>query len=55
MFSFGYGSKDGELIAVESETEIVKSIFTKYISGKIYIKEKNWKSISKNFTEFLQN
>lgn len=30
MISFGYGYKDGKLIVVESEAEIVKSIFTDY-------------------------
>lgn len=35
MISFGYGYKDGKLIVVESEAEIVKSIFTDYINGKI--------------------
>lgn len=35
MISFGYGYKDGKLIVVESEAEIVKSIFTDYIDGKI--------------------
>ena len=32
MISFGYGYKDGKLIVVESEAEIVKSIFTDYIN-----------------------
>ena len=35
MISFGYGYKDGKLIVVESEAEIVKSIFTDYIKEKI--------------------
>ena len=35
MISFGYGYKNGKLIVVESEAEIVKSIFTDYINGKI--------------------
>ena len=35
MISFGYGYKDGKLIVVESEAEIVKNIFTDYINGKI--------------------
>lgn len=35
MISFGYGYKDGKLIVIEQEAEIVKSIFTDYINGKI--------------------
>ena len=34
MISFGYGYKDGKLIVVESDAEIVKSIFTDYINVK---------------------
>ena len=35
MISFGYGYKDGKLIVVESEAEVVRSVFTEYINGKI--------------------
>ena len=34
MISFGYGYKDGKLIVVESEAEIVKSIFTECQEGQ---------------------
>lgn len=35
MISYGYGYRDGKLIVVEPEAEVVKDIFRDYINGKI--------------------